>query len=372
MNRKRQLAAFAVLAFAFTLGVRGASRHDCAGKPALLVGQTLQLTANGAVVPGGDRERRGAHVRALHRSVDPLHRPEQPGSGRQRHVRPTCSSRRSPSGRSNPVERWRRPRAYVHARRRRQDAVLGQRTTPDSSATGRSGGFAVAPQFVHNDHERHQGDHRRLLHVRDAARPHRAVLGTQPGRAARQRRQHDRRGAAGAGAGSRARRTTLRPAATTTCALMADRTVRCWGRNVSRAGRRRHRHDSPVTQPHPVSGMNGAVALSLGGYHSCALLQDATVQCWGESDFGQIGARGPRVLAGPRHRERHRQRRAPSPPASSHSCARALGRHGPMLGQQRVRPAWRRHDDEFGHAGAGAGHRQSSRGCRSAPAIPAR
>jgi hypothetical protein len=38
--------------------------------------------------------------------------------------------------------------------------------------------------------------------------------------------------------------------------------------------------------------MNSAVALSLGGYHSCALMQDATVQCWGQSDFGQIGAPG--------------------------------------------------------------------------------
>jgi alpha-tubulin suppressor-like RCC1 family protein len=38
--------------------------------------------------------------------------------------------------------------------------------------------------------------------------------------------------------------------------------------------------------------MNSAVARALGGYHSCALMQDATVQCWGQSDHGQIGAPG--------------------------------------------------------------------------------
>jgi alpha-tubulin suppressor-like RCC1 family protein len=75
------------------------------------------------------------------------------------------------------------------------------------------------------------------------------------------------------------------------CALMPDRTVQCWGRN-GRGQVGDGTDTSPVPLPHQVVGMNSAVALSLGGYHSCALLQNATVQCWGESDFGQIGAPG--------------------------------------------------------------------------------
>jgi alpha-tubulin suppressor-like RCC1 family protein len=74
------------------------------------------------------------------------------------------------------------------------------------------------------------------------------------------------------------------------CALMADNSVRCWGRNAR--GQVGDGTDiTPVTQPHVVSGLTAA-ALSLGGYHSCALLQNGTVNCWGQSDYGQIGSPG--------------------------------------------------------------------------------
>jgi alpha-tubulin suppressor-like RCC1 family protein len=75
------------------------------------------------------------------------------------------------------------------------------------------------------------------------------------------------------------------------CALMPDSSVRCWGRN-GRGQVGDGTDTSPVTQPHVVNGLTAA-ALSLGGYHSCALLANATVQCWGESDWGQIGSPGP-------------------------------------------------------------------------------
>jgi alpha-tubulin suppressor-like RCC1 family protein len=32
-----------------------------------------------------------------------------------------------------------------------------------------------------------------------------------------------------------------------------------------------------------------AVALALGGYHSCALLDDASVKCWGSNSYGRLG-----------------------------------------------------------------------------------
>jgi alpha-tubulin suppressor-like RCC1 family protein len=82
------------------------------------------------------------------------------------------------------------------------------------------------------------------------------------------------------------------------CGLMSDGTARCWGRNT-RGQVGDGTSNSPITQPHAVSGLSTAAALSLGGYHSCALLLDGTVQCWGQSDFGQIGAPGLAFSATP-------------------------------------------------------------------------
>jgi hypothetical protein len=72
------------------------------------------------------------------------------------------------------------------------------------------------------------------------------------------------------------------------CALMPDATARCWGRNT-----RGQLGDGSSLQwsstPVPVNGLTGAVAISGGFYHTCALVQDGTVQCWGDNDSGQIG-----------------------------------------------------------------------------------
>lgn len=42
---------------------------------------------------------------------------------------------------------------------------------------------------------------------------------------------------------------------------------------------------TPVT----VSGLNSAVAVAAGAYHSCALLTDHTASCWGYNAYGQLG-----------------------------------------------------------------------------------
>jgi alpha-tubulin suppressor-like RCC1 family protein len=72
-----------------------------------------------------------------------------------------------------------------------------------------------------------------------------------------------------------------------TCALLADGTVRCWGfNNHGQLG-----DNSTTTRFHavPVSGLSSAVAISAGGYHTCALLADGTSRCWGVNSFGQLG-----------------------------------------------------------------------------------
>ena len=72
------------------------------------------------------------------------------------------------------------------------------------------------------------------------------------------------------------------------CALLADRTVRCWGRNQDgQLGNGNNTTDAGT--PQTVSGLSGVAALALGGYHSCALMPDGTARCWGRNDRGQVG-----------------------------------------------------------------------------------
>jgi len=72
-----------------------------------------------------------------------------------------------------------------------------------------------------------------------------------------------------------------------TCVLLGDGTVRCWGRNgQGQLG------DGTLTNsatPVPVAGITGVAAVSGGGSHTCALLRDGTVHCWGENVDGQLG-----------------------------------------------------------------------------------
>jgi len=73
------------------------------------------------------------------------------------------------------------------------------------------------------------------------------------------------------------------------CALLSDRTVKCWGRNQDgQVGNGDNTTD--VRAPAlPVSGLASVAAISAGGYHSCALMPDSTVRCWGRNTRGQLG-----------------------------------------------------------------------------------
>ncbi len=77
------------------------------------------------------------------------------------------------------------------------------------------------------------------------------------------------------------------------CAVMADGTAQCWGRNGSGRLGDNTTTNSPV--PVPVSGITGltpattAVSVSAGAAHSCAVMADGTAQCWGSNVFGQLG-----------------------------------------------------------------------------------
>ena len=86
---------------------------------------------------------------------------------------------------------------------------------------------------------------------------------------------------------------TTTPAATTatagsehTCALLSDATVRCWGDNFF--GELGNGTNQPSSTPASVTGI-AAVAITAGSWHTCALLTAGTIDCWGDSGHGQLG-----------------------------------------------------------------------------------
>ncbi len=82
-----------------------------------------------------------------------------------------------------------------------------------------------------------------------------------------------------------------------TCARLSDGKVKCWGNNGNgqcgfgtTKNRGTHPDDMGDDLPAVDLGTGAtAKAISVGGYHTCALLNDGRVKCWGSSDFGQVG-----------------------------------------------------------------------------------
>lgn len=91
------------------------------------------------------------------------------------------------------------------------------------------------------------------------------------------------------------------------CAVLADGTVRCWGRNDAGAWLGFPSADcgpyldpdgtgdpTPVTvpceqTPHQVDAIFDAKQISVGGAHVCALRLGGSLSCWGADGFGQLG-----------------------------------------------------------------------------------
>ncbi|MDA8545546.1 hypothetical protein N9K60_02030 [Candidatus Poseidoniales archaeon] len=75
-----------------------------------------------------------------------------------------------------------------------------------------------------------------------------------------------------------------------TCAILDDGSVRCWGRNAQ--GQLGDGTNSPSANPIQTSSLGTgrtAIAISTGGQFTCVILDDGSVSCWGDNYNGALG-----------------------------------------------------------------------------------
>jgi len=72
-----------------------------------------------------------------------------------------------------------------------------------------------------------------------------------------------------------------------TCALITNGEVQCWG--VNTYGQLGDGTTEDQDQPGPVRGLRGVQALAAGWNHTCAIVADGGMKCWGWNYLGQLG-----------------------------------------------------------------------------------
>lgn len=95
-----------------------------------------------------------------------------------------------------------------------------------------------------------------------------------------------------------------------TCALLEGGTVRCWGRGDEgqlgyglndKISEDLNVGDTPENTPELIGDVNvggTVVQIAAGGQHTCALLDDGDVRCWGDGSRGQLGLAMPSIIVG--------------------------------------------------------------------------
>ena len=80
-----------------------------------------------------------------------------------------------------------------------------------------------------------------------------------------------------------------------TCAVLNGGSVMCWGYD-SNGQLGNGTGDAGIVTPAQsatplaVTGLTGARAITCGGHHTCAIVENSRAVCWGANDKGQLGA----------------------------------------------------------------------------------
>lgn len=83
-----------------------------------------------------------------------------------------------------------------------------------------------------------------------------------------------------------------------TCAVVNNGTASCWGED-SHGELGNGTTSASSSLPVAVSGLNTVSAVAVGGSHSCAVLTDHSVRCWGDGALGQLGNGGTSASSTP-------------------------------------------------------------------------
>ena len=123
-----------------------------------------------------------------------------------------------------------------------------------------------------------------------------------------------------------------------TCAIVDDGSVRCWGNGVS--GRLGYGNQATIGDNEAPAAAGAvdigagrrAVAISAGDFHTCVIRDDGALVCWGFGSAGQLGRGGTADVGDDETPGQARAR-----PAQRPRRARRVGRQGPHLRRPRRR-----------------------------------
>jgi alpha-tubulin suppressor-like RCC1 family protein len=77
-----------------------------------------------------------------------------------------------------------------------------------------------------------------------------------------------------------------------TCALLVDGSVKCWG--VNNWGQLGDGTKIGSYSPVTVNGLGGeAIGITQGSLHTCSIISNGSVKCWGNNEHGQLGIGEP-------------------------------------------------------------------------------
>jgi alpha-tubulin suppressor-like RCC1 family protein len=85
-----------------------------------------------------------------------------------------------------------------------------------------------------------------------------------------------------------------------TCVILDNASVNCWGNGLSgQLGRGENKTEkSPKSDPIDLGSGRNAKAIVTGNSHTCAVIDNSSIKCWGLNDSGQLGQGNTSILVG--------------------------------------------------------------------------